>query len=766
MTAVAAVPGNGRRTTVWSRPQPAAIDATFVLVLTGLGLIGFAPVYGGYAYLVAGGAGALLGVAITELAARLRQPVLAEAAVTVLAFLLLGGATNTVRALIPSAHSITALGHVGIYGWKELLTTAPPVGSGSDLLAIPYIVGLVGGVAGQSLARRTKAVAAPLLGPGLVLALGILFGARQPQSLLLQGSLFGILALVWTVLRYQRTRVMLAGRRFNRDRFVLSVGVLVAVGLLAGLLGPHLPGAGSHQRVVLSKYVAPPFLANQEPSPLAGFRQYVQGSRLYDQTLFTVRGLPPGTPIRIATMDAYNGLAWGFGADTGSAKTSGDVFRRYGSTIQTAAVGRSVHAEVSVGQLGGVWLPEVGELAHISFSGPVAGRLSDSFRYDTDTETAGVPAGLAPGDSYSFTAFDPIPVSSTQVLDGAAAGSVQVPVENAPPVVQSDASSWSADAKGPYARVMAIATHLRTTGYFSDGLEDPQLSVAGHSNGRLVLFLQGGGLVGSEIVGDGEQYAATLALMANSIGVPARVVLGATVGAGGVVKGADVQPWVEVNLAGLGWQPIYASSFMDPSRKAHQTPPTPAPDQPTAAPVQPPVASAVHAPLQGGLPGSASGSSSHFAQPAVHHSHLPAWVVTTSTVVASVVAALLAFTGLIVAIKTRRRRRRRRAATPAGQVAGAWSDLIDRCRDLGIVVPGMRTRSEQASTVGTADLAELARRGDASIFGPGNPSDSEVADYWSAIDQAARQMRVGLGPMRRWRAMVSLRSFTAAMRTS
>ena len=763
MTAVAAARAAGRRTTIWSRPQPAAVDAAFVMVLSGLGLIGFAPVYGGDAYLVAGGAGVLLGVAITELAGRLRQPVLTEAAVTVLAFLLLGGATNTVGALIPSAHSITTLGHVGVYGWKELLTTAPPVGSASDLLAIPYIAGLVGGVAGQSLARRTRAVAAPLLGPGMVLALGILFGARQPESLLLQGSLFGVLALVWTVLRYQRTRVMLAGRRFNRDRFVLSGGVLAVVGLLAGIVGPHLPGAGSHPRVVLSTYVSPPFLANQEPSPLAGFRQYVRQSPLYDQTLFTVSGLAPGSEVRIATMDAYNGLAWGFGADTGSARTSGDVFRRYGTTIQTAAAGRPVHAKVVVGRLDGAWLPEVGELSHISFSGPASARLAASFRYDTDTETAAVPLGLSAGDTYSLTASVPSPVSSTQVLDGAAPGTAQIPVENAPSVVQADASTWAADAKGPYARVMAIATHLRTTGYFSDGLENPPLSVAGHSNGRLARFLQGGGLVGSEIVGDGEQYAATLALMANSVGVPARVVLGATVGAGGVVRGADVQPWVEVDLSGLGWQPIYVSSFMNPSRKAHQTPPKPAPNQPSAAPVQPPVASALHSPLQGGLPGAASGSSSHFAPPVVHRSHIPAWVVTTATVVGAVLAAVVAFTALMVGMKARRRRRRRRAPTPAGRVAGAWSELMDRCRDLGVAVPGDRTRAEQASSVEVVDLLDLARRGDASIFGPGDPSESEVADYWSSIEQAARQVGSGSSLRRRWQARVSLRSFVAGM---
>jgi hypothetical protein len=78
-------------------------------------------------------------------------------------------------------------------------------------------------------------------------------------------------------------------------------------------------------------------------------------------------------------------------------------------------------------------------------------------------------------------------------------------------------------------------------------LNPPVLSTPGHGLGRLATFLEGGVIwIGTDIVGDDEQYAATMALMADSIGVPGRVVLGAQVPAGGVVTGADVHAWVEV----------------------------------------------------------------------------------------------------------------------------------------------------------------------------------------------------------------------------
>jgi hypothetical protein len=739
---------------------PGATDAFFVTALSALGLLGFRSIYGGHGYLIVGMAGVVLGVAITELASRLRQPVLAEAVIAALAFLLLGGAT--INNLVPSLHTITTLGHVGIYGWKELLTSQPPVGSTADLLAIPYIVGLISGVAGQSIARRTRLVAVPLVGPALVLALGILFGARHPASRAQPGSLFGALALLWAVVRFQRTRVSLSGTGQSRSRLLLGAAVLAATGLAAGFIGPHLPGSASRSRVVLSKYVTPPFQANQEPSPLAGFRQYVPYGPLHSKTLFTVSGLAPGTPIRLSTMDAYNGVAWGFGADTASMQAQGDEFLRYGSTIETTASGRPLQATVTVGAYPGPWLPAVGDLSHISFSGPNAGALTDNFRYDTGTETSVEPGGLTSGQSYTFTAYVPAAVDPS-ALGSASAGDTQIPVEGAPTVLASDANSWAGSGSA-FSRVMALATHLKTTGFYSDGLEIPPLSLAGHSNGRLSRFLRGGGLVGSEIVGDGEQYAATLALMANSIGVPARVVLGATVGQGGVVTGADVEPWVEIDLAGYGWQPIYASAFMNPNRKAQETPPKPAPDQPSAEPVQPPVASALHAPLSAGLPGAQSTSVSHFASALHRPWRLPAWVVDTAVPVLSLVALLAAYSGLIVGLKLRRRRQRRRAATTAGRVAGAWNELIDVCRDLGVDVPAARTRREQAVAVATGDLTGLAYSGDAAVFGPGQPSDADADAYWSMTQAAAGSLMGGLGWAQRLKVRVSLRSLVLARR--
>lgn len=767
MTSISFAPSAGTRRG-FSLPA-GAMDAGFVVGLGALGLIGFRSLYGGVTYLLVGLLGLALGIAVSELAKKWGQPILAEAFVTLVAFVLLGGAVavpkSVIGGVLPTASTLRALGHVGIYGWKELLTTAPPVGNSSDLLALPYIIGLVGGVAGQSMARRTRLAAAPLAGPVLILAFGILFGARHPASLALQGSLFGVLALAWTALRHHRDRTVVSARGVGRNRIFLSAGILAVAGLTAGVVGAHLPGSG-RSRVVLSRYVVPPFEANQQPSPLAGFRQYVSGGALNGQTLFTVKGAPAGSLARIATMDEYDGIAWGFGAGSqGRAAGAADAFRRFGSFIPSSVSGPTERVTVRIGALSGVWVPQIGQATGISFTGSSASRLTAGFFYDTATGTAAEPAGLAAGDTYTLTAVVP-QLPSQQQLQKAAAGDVTISVSGVPTILQTDAGQWAGTSSSAWGKVMAIATHLRTTGYYSDGIDpklpgSPMLSAPGHGEGRLTTFLKGGGLVGTEIVGDDEQYAAAFALMAEEVGVPARVVLGARIEPTGVVRGRDVHAWVEVDLAGYGWVPIRWTSFV-PTRPAQESPPIRQPQASSSAPVQPPVASAIHSPIGDQLPGTSANAASDFAHPHPGGFAIPAWVATLMWAVLLPVLLIAAAFGLVVGLKRRRRSRRRRAATTTSQIAGAWAELIDQARDLGHVLPGGRTRREQATLLAVPEAVKLAWRADAAVFAPGEASEAQVADYWEEVERAAAGMRSGFGRWRQWRAMVSLRSLRLA----
>ncbi len=664
---------------------------------------------------------------------------------------------------MPTAHSFALLSHVGIFGWKQLLTTAPPVGDSSGLLALPYLIGLIGGVLATSLAFRTRSIVLPLLGPGFVLAMGILFGSRVPTSLFLQGTVFGGVALAWVVFRHHRYRQLVNSTAFGRRRMLLAGGMLVVVALLAGLLGPDMPGADSHTRVVLSRYVVPPFNVNNQPSPLGGFRQYAQGGHLNDEVLFTVHDLDSTQTVhmRIATMDAYDGLVWGFGVagDSSAAASADDTFEKYGTTIPPGTSGTPQDVTVTIGHLGGVWMPDLGETTRIAFQGPQAPQLDNDVRYDTATETAAQPDLLEPGDSYVLQALVP-PVPSNQRLMGAAAGTAQLAISQVPEVVRTDAQQWAGTATTAWGKVSSIAAHLLQVGKYSNGSSGatagPTLSLPGHSAGRLTTFFDGGGLVGTQIVGDDEQYAAAMALLANAVGVPARVVLGADVPPSGQVEGKDIHAWIEVLLNGLGWVPMYQTQFMSDNPPS-KTPPTQQPRAQSAAPVQPPAVSAVRSPYTSQLPGTGSSATAP-NQAAPHGSGVPSWVWGLAQWVLPPLLVLAVVVSMIRGLKRRRRNRRYRAARPSARVAGAWAELIDFERDLGRQVPANATRREQVPFIEGKDVAALATQADASVFGPGEPSADEVDAFWGLVDRAMAAARTGMGRFERWRVAMSLRS--------
>lgn len=746
-------------------PPPVVVDGAFAAVLSALSLVGLGSVYGGNGYLVVGIAGIVLGLVVTGVARHWRLPVAAEVGLGAVGFLLLAGPiaapATTVGGVLTTPATFVALAHAAVYGWKELLTLEAPVGNTSNLLTLPFLLGLVGSAAASSLSGRTRSGLAPLAGPVLALGLAILFGPPRPTSLLLQGSLFAGLAVAWVALRQARRRSVVTKSSRQTRRGVVAAALVGAAALGGRALGPLLPGASAHARVVLSRYVLPPFEASDQPSPLAGFRRYVQGSPLYDQVLFTTTGLAPGTLVRIATMDSYDGLVWGFDAGQ-PGSTAGDAFRRPGARLDPPAAGPARTVSVTLGALGGVWVPLAGTPEQLHFDGPRASVLSSAFLFDRATGTAAEPLLLAPGDRYTMQVTLP-PTPSAAVLDAAGPGGSPIPTEGAPAVLVHDASAWTAGVPGTWQKVVALATHLRSVGYYSNGGGNPTLSLPGESTGRLQSFLAGGGLVGTEIVGDDEQYAAALALMANSIGIPTRVVLGAAVGTTGVVEGRDVHAWVQVSLAHLGWVPLAWSSFL-PSRPPHPVPMTQHPTAAPAARVEPPLQTNVQSPLEGVQSGTTGESQVSVAHRRPAGFALPTWLLVTVLLLAAIgilAAAEIAAAGLL---KARRRRRRRAAATPSAQIAGGWAELLDLATDTGLAV-ATGTRREQGTMLehptsgpAIAGATALAATADRAVFGPGEPSPTEVVEFWNAVERERGEAAHALGRLGRLRLLASLRS--------
>ena len=744
--------------------REAVQDGAFLVGLSMIGLLGFRATYGGSAYLLVGLVGLMLGAVISEIVRRLGQPVVAELAVTVVVFLLLGGVIagtgSGFTSAVPTPHTLAALFEVSRRGWKELLTTQPPVGDTQGLLAIPYIIGLLTGVSGYSLCRRTRLVAVPVLAPAAVLALGILFGTTHPEALFVQGSIFAAGVLGWMSLRSRRIRKETQIGERGHTRPLMGVAIIAVAALVAPLIEPLIPFGGSNQRVVLTRYVIPPFDANSLSSPLSDFRQYTPDSgprSLAGTTLFKVKGVQPHALVRIATMDSYDGLVWGFGAPTGSPGSGGgDSFYRYGSAIPAAYRGVSGTVTFSTADDRQVWLPDIGEVTGIHFTGHDAAALTRDFRYDPVTGTAADPSASGGPTTYRLdVVVSPTPTPAE--LTSASAGSDRLDV-TVPPALQTAANQWVGGTSGAWNKVMKLAEHLRLQGKFSNGTEEVPLSSAGHSAGRLTEFTNGTPIVGKQIVGDDEQYAATLALMANALGIPARVVLGAQVPAGGTVLGKDVHAWAEVELSGLGWVTVDPAKFLPTATPAQVQPQTQQAVQ-SQAPVAPPTLSVLRTPPDNLLPQSAV-PSKLLTHPRTGGFHIPGFLVAALEFLGLplllAASAVLAIAGL----KGRRRRQRRSTGSTPTRVAAGWRELLDHAHDFGFSVPVFQTRREQALALPAAiEVDTLANTADQAIFGPGEPTTDFVDQYWQRIDRAIVNIRAQATRWQRWKAALNITSF-------
>ncbi|QIK75405.1 transglutaminase-like domain-containing protein [Nocardioides piscis] len=351
-------------------------------------------------------------------------------------------------------------------------------------------------------------------------------------------------------------------------------------------------GGDDDERLVARAWVEPPFDIGRYPSPLAGFRKYVDlrpgddPTNVFTKTLFTVRGVPAGTRVRIAAMDTYDGMVWGASNDALPGEAAADSFQRVSSTIDNPAEGEDVEAEVTIGEgHSGVWLPTVGALRGIEFGLGEPDRKAESFRYNLATSTAVVPSGLRAGDTYSFKAVQP-PAEVDQDTLAAAAVTALPPGTG---FLTEPANDWSKEATTPMGRVLAIADHLKSEGKYSDGVtKAEQVYHPGHNLRRLSdEFIND-----EQMVGNDEQYAAVMALLAQEVGVPARVVLGAVVPEGGVVTGAEVEAWVELQAADGTWRTLPADRFMSKEPPAEKLPESKTPMSgtivPPPAPIPPP----------------------------------------------------------------------------------------------------------------------------------------------------------------------------------
>ena len=729
------------------------------------------PIYQSVQLIVLVGATVLVGSAIALSGALYRWSTLTLSLVTIGVYLLIGVPIaipdRALFGVFPTASGELDLLRATALSWKQLLTITLPVGSYQALLVPAFILVLGTTVVGLSVGLRARWGELGVLAPIALFITAIAFGAGTATwpiefSLGLLATVLGW--LVWR--RWYRRRAsvrLLVAQALDRDgrpresvgdknfagfRTAIGAGLIVALAAGSAVAATmYLPPTA--QRHVLRTAIEKPFDPRAYASPLSGFRHYEETLDA-NATMLTVTGLPIGGRIRIATLDTYDGIIYSVGSSQVTSE-SGSFTRVPDSFDQSGTAGSPVTVRVTVNNYSGIWLPTVGKFESVSFSGSNASELRDSFFYNNISGTAAVVRSLRSGDDYSLAAVNPRQPSPDQ-LALLRPGTAEVPrPSNLPDQLSSTLDEWTRSQASVGARLLAMITAMKKTGYISHGVDPEQpVSRSGHAADRITQLL-----TDQRMIGDQEQYAVTASLMARQLGFPARVVFGFVpeVNTQGPteVLGKDISAWIEVDTAQYGWVAI------DPTPPVRNIPPELPKDPASVArpqsPVQPPADNRVQPDNQ--LPQDSTQDPSAKDNPLLLVLFLVlqvlGWVVLGAAVV------LAPFLAIVVA-KLRRRMLRRRAPTAIERISGGWQEFEDAVMDYGFEPPISPTRTEVASTIGGVSSLVLAAVADRAVFSPGEPRDEEADQVWRAVTDLRESMKDDRTRRQRIRAAISLRS--------
>ena len=751
------------------RSPRALVDVLFAVIAVALGAWSFWPMYQSSAFIVMLVATLLLGTAIAVAGWAWRLASIAVAGLILLVYLGTGvqlavPSEAAAGGLLPSPEGFLDLVQGTWLSWKQLVTITVPVGSYQALLVPAFLLTLLATVLTVTIALRSSRPELAAIPPVLLVVAGILLGSSVASvPLLLLLALF-VVILSWLI-RFRLLRRSAAVRTLREQSGQLvesrservSTAALTAAGATVMVVAASaggiaaaalLPPPGDRQ--VVRTAVEQPFDPRQYPSPLSGFRSYLEPAKA-DERMLTVAGLPSDRRLRIATLDTYDGVTYSVGSAE-STSASGSFTRVPYRLDQGATTGKRTTVTVVVGDYRGPWLPGTGQLEQVQFAGPRASTLAGAFFYNDVTGTGAVTTPLRTGDSYTEESVVK-PILTAAQLQKVQPGTDSVPRPSViPDELQSALQKYTAGVSGAGPKLAAALRGLAQDGYISHGIGPGEPATrSGHGADRITELL-----TDVPMLGDQEQYAVTAALMARQLGFPARAVVGFVApddaaGSAVVFTGSDISAWIEVQTT-KGWVTV------DPTPPLRPVPPK-QPDQPTQISrpqtnVQPPVDDS---PQQNDEPPQAQVDPSNQPKPDPALETLLAVLVIAGWTV--LILALIASPFLaVLAAKWRRRTLRRRAPTARERIVGGWREFADAAVDHGYDPPPAATRVEFADTIGGSRANALAMVADRATYSGVAPTPAEAESVWKAVDDLRGQLAKRDTRWKRLLAAVSLRS--------
>lgn len=739
-------------------------------------------------------AGLALGAVITWTGLTYRLPIWVVGLINFVALLLVSfriATPSTLNFLVPTAESVTAMGNQLSQAMAIIRNGIEPVIPVSGLVVIVNVVyWAVGAVTAYALVRGRPALAVV---PGLVLSLQFATMDRSPTGLgrivvfllLLAGAVLAV-----TVDQRAATAGRMAHASGKRSRggivgpatsAALAFTVLGSV-LAVGALGSSVPYDGVvtwraatgltgtyYGSVSYNPFVGiQQSLVTQSTTPL--FQARIRGDVSADHVYF-----------RLLTLDTYEGGKFYANRpeveplETNEWETAGHRFAGPSARVTT---------DIIIDRLQMEWLPAAYTPVDVpADSAPAA--FVGSVRVRKDDASLILDGGLSYPD-LRYTVTSDVPQPDLAVLAGdtegalsplfaaAAADDAPVPLPLAAPIREEPpnverylqvpeeldssiavlARQQTVNLATPFERGLALEAWFR-----SDAFRYTTDIPPGHGATDLAAWLLD---PESNFYRSGycENFATSMAVMARTLGIPSRVVLGFTPGERTefedvvVVRDRNAHAWVELWMPSQGWvrfdptprqdrinpttgSDVAAELGFDPVQYFDQIPDpgfTPGSDVPPRFfdPAEIPDEdltidpSAFDAPIGGGGLG------------------IPGWLQPFAAL--AVLAVLLA--GGIPVLKWWRRSRRM-ARLRHGDVTAAWEEIVARLTDLGEEPSAALTPEELAARVDPA-MQPLATVYGRAVYGPPQPTPGEhVATATTALEQTTGRLAGRYSAMQR-----------------
>jgi transglutaminase-like putative cysteine protease len=407
--------------------------------------------------------------------------------------------------------------------------------------------------------------------------------------------------------------------------------------------------------------------------------------------------------------------------------------------LSPGVLGETSHWKLQLApDFGTTWLP----LPYPVRSVKVAG----SWRYDSDTLDVAYVGGSSPAQlSYQATAFTPR--ITAKLLDGAPTAPTRLKAsmtalpDNLPPVVEERAKEVTRGATTNYQKAVKLQDWFRSSGGFT-------YSLAQRSGSGMDLLAD---FITNDRIGYCEQFAAAMAAMGRTLGIPSRVVVGFLHGTaqtdGRVLYTSDDRhAWPEMYFGSVGWVRFEPT----PGSRAGATPVWTRQDINTADPSAAP--SAATAPTKAPDPSTTSADTQSSDNGAIS---IPWWPVAGLGLLVLVVVG--------PGVVRRQQRRRRLGADDAVHLAeGAWAELHATALDLGLEWPEQRSPREQARRV-VGQVSDVEQQAVASLegllvevergrYGPASPvSTVEPEERSRTVETVESWRKVMLGSVDRER---------------